>query len=49
MTYHLRLIGERIGYDFPKGSVHEHIAEFYGVDYEESEVIISISIWFYTI
>ena len=23
--YHLRLIGERIGYDFPKGSVHEHI------------------------
>ena len=36
-TYHLRLIGERIGYDFPKGSVHEHIREFYGVDYEESK------------
>ena len=36
-TYHLRLIGERIGYDFPKGSVHEHIIEFYGVDYEESK------------
>ena len=36
-AYHLRLIGERIGYDFPKGSVHEHMAEFYGVDYEESK------------
>ena len=36
-AYHLRLIGERIGYDFPKGSVHEHIAKFYGVDYEESK------------
>ena len=35
--YHLRLIGERIGYDFPKGSVHEHMSEFYGVDYEESK------------
>ena len=36
-AYHLRLIGERIGYDFPKGSVHEHMAKFYGVDYEESK------------
>jgi len=36
-AYHLRLIGDRIGYDFPKGSVHEHMAEFYGVDYEESK------------
>ena len=36
-AYHLRLIGERIGYEFPQGSVHEHMAEFYGVDYEESK------------
>ena len=36
-AYHLRLIGELIGYDFPKGSVHEHMAEFFGVDYEESK------------
>ena len=36
-AYHLRLIGDRIGYDFPKGSVHEHMAKFYGVDYEESK------------
>ena len=36
-AYHLRLIGERIGYEFPQGSVHEHMAKFYGVDYEESK------------
>ena len=36
-AYHLRLIGERIGYDFSKDSVHEHMAKFYGVDYEESK------------
>ena len=31
--YHLRLIGNLIGYKFPKGSVHEHMAKFYGCDY----------------
>jgi len=36
-AYHLRLIGDRIGYEFPQGSVHEHMAKFYGVDYEESK------------
>jgi hypothetical protein len=36
-AYHLRLIGDRIGYDFPQGSVHEHMAKFYGCDYEESK------------
>ena len=36
-AYHLRLIGERIGYEFPQGSVHEHMAKFYGCDYEESK------------
>ena len=35
--YHLRLIGNLIGYKFPKGSVHEHMAKFYGCDYQESK------------
>jgi len=36
-AYHLRLIGDAIDYKFPKGSVHQHMAEFYGVDYNESK------------
>ena len=37
-AYHLRLIGHILNYEFPKGSVHEHMAEFYGdVDYETSK------------
>jgi len=36
-AYHLRLIGDGIGYKFPKGSVHKHMAKFYGVGYEESK------------
>ena len=36
-AYHLRLIADKIGYEFPKGSVHEHMAQFYGVDYEEAK------------
>ncbi len=36
-AYHLRLIGNLIGYEFPKGSVHEHMAKFYGSDYKESK------------
>ena len=36
-AYHLRLIGDRIGYQFEDGSVHEHMAKLYGVDYEESK------------
>jgi len=36
-AYHLRLIGNLIGYEFPKGSVHEHMAKFYGCDYKESK------------
>ena len=36
-AYHLRLIADKIGYDLPKGSVHEHMAQFYGVDYEEAK------------
>ena len=36
-AYHLRLIADKVGYDFPKGSVHEHMSKFYGVDYEEAK------------
>lgn len=37
-AYHLRLIGHILDYQFPKGSVHEHMSEFYGdVDYETSK------------
>ena len=35
--YHLRLIADRIGYEFPKGSVHEHMAKLYGTDYSEAK------------
>ena len=37
-AYHLRLIGEVVDYKFPDGSVHEHMARFYGdVTYDESK------------
>ena len=36
-AYHLRLIADRIGYSFPKGSVHQHMSELYGVDYQEAK------------
>ena len=36
-AYHLRLIADKVGYKFPEGSVHEHMAKFYGCDYEESK------------
>jgi len=36
-AYHLRLIGEVVNYKFPEGSVHEHMGEFYGCDYQESK------------
>ena len=38
-AYHLRLIADKIGYEFPKGSVHEHMAKFYGVGYEEAKTL----------
>ena len=28
---------DKVGYEFPQGSVHEHMAKFYGVDYEEAK------------
>ena len=38
-AYHLRLIGEIIGYEFPQTSVHEHMAELYGLPYEEAKAL----------
>ena len=38
-AYHLRLIADLIDYKFPKGSVHEYLASFYGSTYEESKSI----------
>ena len=38
-AYHLRLIADKIGYKFPEGSVHEHMAKFYGVGYEEAKTL----------
>ena len=35
--YHLRLIADKVGYEFPEGSVHEHMAKLYGVDYQEAK------------
>jgi hypothetical protein len=32
-SYHIRLIGRMVGYDFPKGeSAHQHLAKWYGTD-----------------
>ena len=36
-AYHLRLIADVIDYQFPKGSVHQHMAKLYGVDYDEAK------------
>ena len=38
-AYHLRIIAELVGYDFPEGSAHDHMAEVYGVDREEAKKI----------
>ena len=36
-AYHLRLIGDVVGYDFPKGSVHKHMSKLYKVGYDEAK------------
>ena len=36
-AYHLRLIADKVNYDFPDGSVHEHMSKLYNVDYEEAK------------
>ena len=36
-AYHVRIIGKLIGYDLPKTSVHQWLADQYGCDYDESK------------
>ncbi len=36
-AYHPRLIGEKIGYEFPKGNVHQHLADSYGLSYDDGK------------
>ena len=36
-AYHPRLIGDKIGYEFPKGNVHQHLADTYGLSYEDGK------------
>lgn len=39
-SYHIRLIGKMVGYEFPKGqTAHEHLSHYYGVSAEESKPI----------
>ena len=37
-AYHLRLIGEVVGYEFPLTSVHQYFADIFKVSYEEAKV-----------
>ena len=38
-AYHPRLIGNKINYQFPKGSVHQHLADLYGLSYDEGKAL----------
>ena len=38
-AYHLRLIAEIVGYKFSDGSVHQYLADQYGVDYQRSKAL----------
>jgi hypothetical protein len=39
-SYHIRLIGKMVGYEFPKGmTAHQHLAEMYGTDVETAKKI----------
>ena len=38
-AYHLRLIGDLVGYKFNDEYVHEHLSKIYGVGYDESKAI----------
>lgn len=37
-AYHMRLIGEVVGYEFPLTSVHQYFADIFKVSYEEAKV-----------
>jgi len=36
-AYHVRIIGKLIGYDLPQTSVHQWLADQYGMEYDESK------------
>ena len=36
-AYHPRLIGDKIKYKFPNGSVHQHLADTYGLSYDDGK------------
>ena len=38
-AYHLRLIGDLVGYEFGNEYVHEHLSKIYDVGYDESKAI----------
>lgn len=39
-SYHIRIIGKMVGYQFPEGeTAHEHLAKYYGVTTEESKAL----------
>ena len=38
-AYHPRLIGDKIGYEFPKGNVHQHLADSYGLSYDDGKAL----------
>jgi len=38
-AYHPRLIGDIVGYEFPKTSGHEHLAKTYGLNYNEGKAL----------
>ena len=38
-AYHPRLIGDIVGYEFPKTSGHEHLAKTYGLNYDEGKAL----------
>jgi hypothetical protein len=38
-AYHLRLIGNVVEYEFPKGSVHRHMSKLYQVSYDEAKLL----------
>ena len=38
-AYHPRLIGELVEYKFPNGSAHEHLAETYGLNYDDGKAL----------
>ena len=38
-AYHPRLIGDKVKYEFPNGSVHQHLADTYGLSYDDGKAL----------